>query len=87
MLVALKKEIVVAAAFEAQFVDYLLLALAFNLGLLLGVGYQVKYVTDKLALVSRDTTGRKYHCSLPVFPVLRVRIGVFKRVQLVFLHT
>jgi hypothetical protein len=56
MLVTLKKEIVVAAAFEAQFIDYLLLTLALNLGLLLGVSYQVEYVADKLALVGCDTT-------------------------------
>lgn len=86
MFVALKKEIVVAAAFEAQFIDYLLLAFALDLGFLLGVCYQVKYVADKLALVGCDTTRRKDHCSLSVFPVLRVGIGVFKRVQLVFLH-
>ena len=81
VLVAVEKDVVVAAALWTQIVYHVTNAFSLELWFDFSIGNQADNVFDQLTEHRTDPVWAEYHCALPIFPLFWLRVSVFKRVQ------
>lgn len=81
LFVLLEEHQVVATQIEAKIAYNLLRFLAVDLGLLLGVGKQACEISDEMPHPASNASRTHHQCSLPVLPLLSVRLLVLESPQ------
>jgi hypothetical protein len=81
LFVLLEEHQVVATKIKAKISYNFLRFLAVDLGLLLGVGKQACEISDEMPHPAGDASRTHHQCSLPVLPLLSVRLLVLESPQ------